>query len=154
MAKYYSNIYYKYKFIEYFIQYESCDKQAIFGFLRLRFPPPNHNPVYPILKNKALIRELHVYGTTNSVGSYNTSTAAAQHKGIGTKLLKIAERIALRNFYNGIVVISGEGVKTYYTKRGYQEIDTYMVKSFHIFRYMILIIMMIIVLYCIGRDCQ
>ena len=135
-------------------QHHNLHKPKPFGFLRLRFPPPNHNPVYPILKNKALIRELHVYGTTNSVGSYNTSTAAAQHKGIGTKLLKIAERIALRNFYNGIVVISGEGVKTYYTKRGYQEIDTYMVKSFHIFRYMILIIMMIIVLYCIGRDCQ
>jgi len=58
---------------------------------------------------------------------------------IGSKLLKIAERIAIKKFYNGIVVISGEGVKTYYGKRGYQEIDTYMVKSFAIYRFLILL---------------
>ena len=123
--------------IEYFIQYESWDKKAIFGFLRLRFPPNDHNPVFPALKNKALVRELHVYGTTNSVGAYNTSVTAAQHKGIGTNLLKIAEKISRRNLYGGIVVISGEGVKGYYRKRGYIEIDTYMVKIFPIMNFMI-----------------
>ena len=87
---------------EYFIQYESWDKKAVFGFIRMRFPAKDHNPVFPILKNKALIRELHVYGTTNSVGSYNTGDIAAQHKGVGSRLLKIAERTAIKNFYNGI----------------------------------------------------
>jgi hypothetical protein len=43
----------------------------------------------------------------------------------------MAERIAIRNFYSGIVVISGEGVKEYYSKRGYQEVDTFMVKNFY-----------------------
>ena len=123
--------------IEYFIQYESWDKEAIFGFLRLRFPPKDHNPVYSVLKDKALIRELHVYGTTNSVGSYTSGKNAAQHKGIGTKLLKIAENIARRNFYSGIVVISGEGVKCYYRKRGYVEIDTYMVKEFIVLKHLV-----------------
>jgi ELP3 family radical SAM enzyme/protein acetyltransferase len=115
--------------IEFFIQYQSLDKKALFGFIRLRFPSKDHNPVFPCLKNKALIRELHVYGSTNIVGK--TSTSGAQHTGIGSKLLKMAERIAIRNFYSGIVVISGEGVKEYYSKRGYQEVDTFMVKNFY-----------------------
>jgi len=116
---------------EYFIAYESWDKKALFGFLRMRFPPKNHNPVFQILKNKALIRELHVYGSTNSVGSYsNNNMNSAQHKGIGTKLLKLSEKIAKQNFYPGIIVISGEGVKEYYRKRGYIESETYMVKTF------------------------
>jgi len=117
---------------EYFIAYESWDKKALFGFLRMRFPSKNHNPVFQILKGKALIRELHVYGSTNSVGSYcnDNNINSAQHKGIGTKLLKIAENIAKRNLYPGIIVISGEGVKDYYRKRGYQDIETYMCKTF------------------------
>ena len=32
--------------------------------------------------------------------------------------------------YYGIVVISGEGVKGYYEKFGYKEVDTFMVKDF------------------------
>ena len=31
----------------------------------------------------------------------------------------------------GIVVISGEGVEGYYEKRGYREVDTFMVKDFY-----------------------
>jgi len=114
---------------EHFIEYQSLDKKVIFGFIRLRFPEKNHNPVFPILKNKALIRELHVYGSTNIVGK--SSTSGIQHNGIGSKLLKIAEWEARKNLYTGIVVISGEGVKNYYEKRGYKEIDTYMVKNLY-----------------------
>ena len=112
--------------IEYFIEYQSLDKKVIFGFIRMRFPTKEHNPVFSILKNKALIRELHVYGSTNIVGK--SSTSGIQHNGIGTKLLKIAEWEAKKNFYTGIVVISGEGVKGYYEKRGYKDIDTYFYK--------------------------
>ena len=116
--------------IEYFIQYQSEDEKAIFGFIRLRFPPKDHNPAFPVLKHKALIRELHVYGSTNVVGRKNT-TVGVQHKGIGSKLLKMAEREARRNLYTGIVVISGEGVKEYYEKRCYKEEDTFMVKNLY-----------------------
>ena len=117
--------------VEYFIAYESWDKKALFGFLRMRFPSKDHNPVFQILKCKALVRELHVYGSTNSVGNYCKNNGnSAQHKGIGSKLLKTAETIARHNLYSGIVVISGEGVKDYYRKRGYIDIETYMVKTF------------------------
>ena len=117
--------------IEYFICYESHDKVALFGFIRLRFPSKDCNQVFDCLKNRALIRELHVYGTTNSVGYNDTTSTTAQHSGIGTNLLKLAESVALKNLYTGIVVISGEGVKGYYRKRGYIEAETFMMKDFN-----------------------
>ena len=97
---------------DYFISYESTDKVALFGFIRLRLPEKNtelkDQDLFPVLKDKALIRELHVYGYNTSVGN---EAKASQHRGIGTKLLKKAEEIAYYNNYPGIVVISGEGVK-------------------------------------------
>ena len=115
---------------DYFISYESEDKVALFGFIRLRLPAKNINhkdqDLFPILKGKALIRELHVYGYNTVVGS---NAKASQHRGIGTKLLKKAESIAYSNNYPGIVVISGEGVKEYYKKKNYKEIDTFMYKK-------------------------
>jgi ELP3 family radical SAM enzyme/protein acetyltransferase len=117
---------------DYFISYESTDKVALFGFIRLRLPVKNTDlkdqDLFPVLKNKALIRELHVYGYNTSVGN---EAKASQHRGIGTKLLKKAEKIAYFNNYSGIVVISGEGVKEYYAKKGYSEKDTYMYKRYN-----------------------
>lgn len=118
---------------DYFISYESFDKVALFGFIRLRLPSQKielkDQDLFPILKNKALIRELHVYGYNTSVGS---GVKASQHKGIGSKLLKESEKIAFYNNYSGIVVISGEGVKEYYMKKGYFEKDTFMYKEFYL----------------------
>jgi ELP3 family radical SAM enzyme/protein acetyltransferase len=118
---------------DYFISYESLDKVALFGFIRLRLPSKKNQikdqDLFPVLKEKALIRELHVYGYNTSVGN---EAKASQHRGIGTKLLKKAEEIAFYNNYPGIVVISGEGVKEYYAKKGYIEKDTFMYKSFKI----------------------
>lgn len=124
---------------DYFISYESTDKVALFGFIRLRLPGKNieikDQDLFPVLQDKALIRELHVYGYNTSVGN---EAKASQHKGIGTKLLKEAEKIAYYNNYSGIVVISGEGVKEYYSKKGYKEKDTYMYKKYNIMYYTII----------------
>ena len=124
---------------DYFISYESTDKVALFGFIRLRLPEKNtelkDQDLFPVLKDKALIRELHVYGYNTSVGN---EAKASQHRGIGTKLLKKAEEIAYYNNYPGIVVISGEGVKEYYAKKGYSEKDTFMYKSYNIMYYTII----------------
>jgi N-acetylglutamate synthase-like GNAT family acetyltransferase len=56
--------------------------------------------------------------------------SGCQHSGIGSGLLNYAEIVAMENGLYGIVVISGEGVKTYYEKKGYKEVDTFMVKDF------------------------
>ena len=118
----------------YFIEYESYDKRALFGFIRLRIVNKNNNlTVFPILKNKGLIRELHVYGDTTAVSSSNKR--ACQHTGIGSGLLRLAEIKTMENGLNGIVVISGEGVKGYYEKKGYKEIDTFMVKEFNVYEF-------------------
>jgi ELP3 family radical SAM enzyme/protein acetyltransferase len=135
---------------DYFISYESYDKKALFGFIRLRLPnlsiKNNNIELFPILKNKALIRELHVYGYNTAVGK---SVKSSQHSGIGTKLLKVAEFISYINNYDGIIVISGEGVKEYYKKKGYQERDTYMNKDYIVKIKPILIIMLLNILYII-----
>jgi ELP3 family radical SAM enzyme/protein acetyltransferase len=114
---------------EYFLSVESRDKRAIFGFLRLRIPPKNHNPIFPILKNKGLIRELHVYNHLVCVGTGGNKNTT-QHRGIGKGLLKLAEWISWSHGLRGTAVITGEGVRTYYHKRGYHDDDTFVVKNF------------------------
>ena len=127
----------KYSELDYFISYESLDKKALFGFIRLRLPKNNNQNIFKVLNKKALIRELHVYGFNTAVGH---SAKASQHRGIGTKLLKKAESISFWNGYCGTAVISGEGVKEYYKKLGYYEKDTYMIKEFKLVKIIIFII--------------
>ena len=84
--------------------------------------------IFDILKNRGLVRELHVYGDTTAVNTYDKR--GCQHTGIGKGLLSCAEKKTMEHGLYGIVVISGEGVKEYYEKRGYREVDTFMVKDF------------------------
>lgn len=113
--------------IEYFISYEilnkeSPDNSTLLGLLRLRLD--NAEWVCREIKNTAKIRELHVYGFLS-----NSNKGNAQHRGIGKKLMVIAERIAFQNGYNSISVISGVGVRNYYRSIGYQLKGTYMIKD-------------------------
>ena len=116
---------------EYFIQAESKDKKTLYGFCRLRLPyQPKLSFGYPklsfpdVLRNTAIIRELHVYGELVSVGSKKI----IQHAGLGKKLMREAEKIAKENGYKKIAVISGVGARGYYRKLGYKLKNTYMVK--------------------------
>jgi len=110
--------------IEYFLQY--CDqKDRLLSLLRLRFPGPKQ--VLSVLKNSAIIRELHTYGL--SLPLKNHDKKATQHEGLGKKLLVEAEKIAQKQGYKKIAVISGIGARDYYRKLGYQLKDTYMVKD-------------------------
>jgi ELP3 family radical SAM enzyme/protein acetyltransferase len=141
---------------EYFVSLESKDKRVIFGFIRLRIPPKIHNPVFPCLKHKGMIRELHVYNTLMSVGEKASKNSnSTQHRGTGKSLLKIAEWIAWRSGTDGTVVITGEGVRSYYHKRGYVDEDTFVVKNWSITRdeilYGILFILSIVVVHFIYK---
>ena len=113
---------------EYFIQFCSKNKRILYGFIRLR-----HNKTFkyslPSLESCALIRELHVYGQHAHVGNKNTKTV--QHKGLGTRLLKEAEKISYNQGFTKIAVISGAGVTGFYKKRGYKlGNNDYMYKTF------------------------
>jgi len=108
--------------IEYFISYE--DDSSIYGFLRLRIIEDD---------NLAFVRELHVYGKSLKVGSKGSKNSdgkddSTQHKGIGKKLMDMAEVISKSCEVSKIKVISGVGVRGYYRKLGYKLQGTYMIK--------------------------
>lgn len=110
---------------EYFISFESKDEKIIYGFCRLRINHNNDN-VLNIIKDCALVRELHVYGIMLTHDSKDKKT---QHIGFGKKLLQEAEYISQLNCFNEIAVISGVGVREYYEKRGYVLRENYMIKD-------------------------
>jgi elongator complex protein 3 len=81
-----------------------------------------------ITDNWAIIRELHTYGRVVPIKA--KSKKAAQHKGLGKKLMKKAEKIvATETNFKKIAVISGIGVREYYRKLGYKLRNEYMVKK-------------------------
>lgn len=110
---------------EIFMQYVDSNN-SLYGMLRLLLPKQTVSSM-PFLRKSALIRELHIFGIALEIGVDGKN--GAQHKGLGKKLLKEAETIALGQGYNNITVISGVGVRDYYRKLGYYLRDTYMVKK-------------------------
>ncbi|MFA6973776.1 MAG: tRNA uridine(34) 5-carboxymethylaminomethyl modification radical SAM/GNAT enzyme Elp3 [Parcubacteria group bacterium] len=85
----------------------------------------------PVLKNAALIREVHTYGKMAEINTKDKKSP--QHIGLGKKLMLEAERIARQEFgRDKIVVISGVGVRGYYRKMGYRLQDTYMTKNLNL----------------------
>ena len=109
---------------EYFLQFVNKDN-ILFGLLRLRLPD---SPFMDELKDSAIVREVHVYGKALKIGKEGIE---GQHTGIGKKLMKEAEMIALENGYNKVAVISGVGVREYYRKLDYRigKENIYMVKN-------------------------
>ena len=101
---------------EIFLSYEDPQRKNLYAFLRLR-----------LTNNWAIVRELHTYGQVVPIST--KSKKAAQHKGLGKKLMVIGEKIAKKEFgFSSIVVISGIGVREYYRKLGYRLKNEYMVK--------------------------
>ena len=118
---------------EYFLEYVDKKNHSL-GFLRLRIPSYITNkkikPIFTVLKNSTIVRELHVYGQSTEIGS--TTKKNIQHKSLGEKLLKKAEEITQKQGLKKIVVIAGVGTRDYYRKFGYTLISTYMVKNLNI----------------------
>ncbi|MBI2124274.1 tRNA uridine(34) 5-carboxymethylaminomethyl modification radical SAM/GNAT enzyme Elp3 [Candidatus Pacearchaeota archaeon] len=106
---------------EIFLQAANSEN-ILFGLLRLRFPC---KPFIKELGDCAIVRELHVYGKAEKLGE----RGQIQHTGIGRGLMQEAERIAVKNGFKKIAVISGVGVRGYYRKLGYKLKGEYMAKS-------------------------
>jgi elongator complex protein 3 len=110
--------------IEFFISAEDVKNDILLGYCRVRIPFESLRK--EITNNSALLRELHVYSEALPLGT--TSKSSFQHRGLGKKLMGIAEKIALERDKNKVVVISGVGVREYYRKIGYKKEGPYMVK--------------------------
>jgi len=120
---------------EIFLSFENRNRTKLYSLLRLRTTS----------QNKAIIREIHTYGPLVPIAEKNL---APQHRGLGKKIIREAEKIAKKDYnppttsshlpkgkrapfgLNKIAVISAVGTRDYFRKLGYKLRDTYMVKIF------------------------
>jgi elongator complex protein 3 len=106
---------------EFFLAFEDPVADLLVGFCRLRFPG---DPVRRELRNAAVVRELHVYGSEAAIG--DAGDAGWQHRGYGRRLLARAERTARDAGYAKLSVISGIGARQYYREKlGYYQDGPY-----------------------------
>jgi elongator complex protein 3 len=102
------------------------DKLA--GFLRLSLPGPNAPGTgLADLNGAAIIREVHVYGQSLPVGT--EERGAAQHVGLGSRLIRRAERLARTHGYTRLAVIASVGTRHYYINRDFRRGELYLVKD-------------------------
>ncbi|MBI5351887.1 MAG: tRNA uridine(34) 5-carboxymethylaminomethyl modification radical SAM/GNAT enzyme Elp3 [Chloroflexi bacterium] len=112
---------------EHFISFVTPE-DGLAGFIRLSLPAKDSQLTgMPDLDNAVLIREVHVYGQSLEVGS--EQTGAAQHAGLGTRLLEEAENMARANGFSRMAVIAAIGTRHYYLDRGFERGEYYLVKK-------------------------
>ena len=112
---------------EHFISFVTPD-DGLAGFVRLSLPAKD-SPLTGMsdLDDAALIREVHVYGQSLAVGA--EQTGAAQHLGLGTRLLEEADNVARAHGFSRMAVISAIGTRHYYLDRGFERGEYYLVKK-------------------------
>ena len=94
---------------EHFLSFNTPDDRIV-GFLRLSLPKVETVPPILDLHQSAIIREVHVYGQSLELGA--EQAGAAQHIGLGSRLLREAERVAKDRGFCGLAVISAVGTAT------------------------------------------
>jgi len=111
---------------EHFLSFITLEDQLA-GYLRLSFPnDKTPESISEDLAGAAIIREVHVYGQSLAVGA--VLPGAAQHSGLGTRLIKQAEVLAHSRGFPNLAVISAVGTRKYYPERGFSKGQLYMVK--------------------------
>jgi len=112
---------------EHFLSFVTLEDK-IAGFLRLCLPNAD-SPSTGLsdLDGAAIIREVHIYGQSLPVGE--EGNGAAQHTGLGTRLLEEAEKIARAHGFQRMAVIAAVGTRRYYLERGFERGKLYLVKS-------------------------
>ncbi len=115
---------------EHFLSFDTPEDRLT-GYLRLSLPDLLQNEdirqTMPDLVEAAIIREVHVFGQSLPVGS--DEAGAAQHTGLGTRLILEAERIARESGFSRLAVIAAVGTRQYYQKRGFERGGHYFVKK-------------------------
>ncbi len=108
---------------EIFLSFENKERTKLYALLRLRIIKES---TFSFLKNKGMIREIRTYGKHLAIKEKNEKSP--QHRGLGKKLIKEAEKITKKEFnLNQVAVISGVGVRDYWRSVGYRLEKTYMV---------------------------
>lgn len=111
---------------EHFISFDTPE-DGLAGFIRLSLPAADAPATGLVdLDGAALIREVHVYGQSLPVGA--EMGGAAQHIGLGTRLIEEAEKIARAKGFKRMAVISAVGTRKYYLDRGFERGELYLVK--------------------------
>ncbi len=113
---------------EHFLQFVTPN-DLVAGYLRLSLPAPaapDLSAALPDLTGAALVREVHVYGQSLAVGA--EQAGAAQHIGLGTRLLEQAAQLARARGFQRLAVIAAIGTRLYYEARGFQRGDLYLVQ--------------------------
>ena len=114
---------------ERFLQWIAPDGR-IAGFLRLSLPKAEyirkHAADLPVHEDEAMIREVHVYGMATHLGE---DGRAAQHLGLGRKLVTRACDLARAKGYARINVISAVGTRAYYRGLGFADNGLYQQKE-------------------------
>ncbi len=127
---------------ERFLQWVTSDNK-IAGFLRLSLPhagaidadasyqgaaePSSTEGAVLSRQPEAMIREVHVYGRVAAI--HATQTGAAQHAGLGRRLVEEACRLAREAGYATINVISSVGTREYYRSLGFCDAGLYQARS-------------------------
>jgi len=115
--------------IEEFLSFEDPLRDVIYAFLRLRIPSEKAHR-WEVDAHTAIIRELHVYGPQTPVGERG---GWWQHKGLGSRLVREAERIAVNEYdARKMLVISAVGTREYYRRLGYEVHPS----SFYMYKYL------------------
>jgi histone acetyltransferase (RNA polymerase elongator complex component) len=104
-------------------------RDTIYAFLRLRINGDPSANTFSELRGASLIRELHVYGRLTSVQD-KKSRDRPQHSGFGRRLIDRAVEITrVKHDLLKIAVISGDGVKGYYRKQGFEDDGQYLTRT-------------------------
>jgi len=115
---------------EIFLTFENKERTKLFSYLRLRIPSQifeGKKHFIAALNNSAIIREIQTFGEMVPILE---KKLAPQHRGLGKRLIKEAEKITKNEFnLSKIASISGVGVRNFWRKLGYKLKDTYMVKK-------------------------
>jgi elongator complex protein 3 len=101
---------------ESFLQFVT-DDDRLAGFARLCLPAA---PSFiEELASQAILREVHVYGSSMAIGE--RSEGKAQHSGLGRRLIEAAFEEARARGYRRLSVISSVGTREYYRGLGFQD---------------------------------
>jgi elongator complex protein 3 len=101
---------------EVFLQFVTPEDRLV-AFLRLSLP--RHPSFVAEIEGSALLREVHVYGTSLAIG--RREDGRPQHLGLGRELIERAGALAREAGFASLAVISAVGTREYYRGLGFRD---------------------------------